>query len=83
MALNLPPAGVLPLHNLTRATRAKLAFALLTADGYTLLIERYCFSGANWIRPGSVKCRRRAVVGQQATQIADQNLSANNMALAA
>ena len=40
-------------------------------------------SGANWIRPGSVKCRWRAVVGQQATQKADQNLTANNMALAA
>ena len=40
-------------------------------------------SGANWIRPGSMKCRSRAVVGQQATLIADQNLSANNMALAA
>lgn len=40
-------------------------------------------SGANWIRPGSMKCRWRAVVGQQTTLIADQNLSANNMALAA
>ena len=28
--------------------------------------------GANWIRPGSMKCRWRAVVGQQATLKADQ-----------
>ena len=28
--------------------------------------------GANWIRPGSLKCKWRAVVGQQATLKADQ-----------
>jgi hypothetical protein len=29
-------------------------------------------SGANWIRPGRLKCKWRAVVGQQATLKADQ-----------
>ena len=30
--------------------------------------------GANWIRPGRLKCKWRAVVGQQATLKADQKI---------
>ena len=42
------------------------------------------YSGANWIRPDSKKCKLRAVVGQMATLKADHNLVAeSNLALAA
>lgn len=40
--------------------------------------------GANWIRPGRLKCKWRAVVGQQATLKADHKLFAEeNLVLAA
>jgi hypothetical protein len=41
--------------------------------------------GANWVRPGSLKWGWRAVVGQQATLIADQKtlIAESNLALAA
>ena len=42
------------------------------------------YSGANWIRPDSKKCKSRVVVGQSATLKADHNLVAeSNLALAA
>jgi hypothetical protein len=46
---------------------AKTGAAIASLNQFDSVAMRQTDSGANWVRPGSLKRRRRAVVGQLAT----------------
>ena len=58
-----------------RSARGIIRLSCSSVRGPTRTEPKQRTLGANWIRPGSLKCRWRAVVGQRATLKADQKLN--------